>query len=865
MEPIRIVFSNATPNDQGGIITNDVIEFKRFKKNPVVLCQHDWNAPPLGKMTDIKIIDGKLTGIPVFHRLTPESMVYADLYEAGFIKACSIGGEAEWKTNAAGQVDLKNGFRQCTRFNLYEVSIVTLPSNPDAVTMDELGARCYDKKELGTISNAILTLSSKFKISSMKKTAAFLKLEALQTALAAAKGQAEPDNGIITSLQADVDAAQTAVNAEQAALSAGGVKPTDPSMSQMPGFMKEILGTFSHFAVDIAKALNGGNKTTNSAPALPVGQNSNTTTNEVPNTPQPNPTGLTAKQQAAKEKAEAARQKAQKANEECAAAKEKADKEGSSEEDKAAYNSAYEASEKMCKEASEADDELASCMSAGGTSTNAAGGASTTTQAQPKPIVTPVLKTVEQLNADRVKLAPKPVANPAGAAVLKHRGTRFTDLSSTKNEEGQRILNRVMTKDSGEKSVEDYRIVLESIMHDGKYSALTDRLRVIENVGSTAEQLQAYRDKNPLAKNRVGKTVKDIMQQLESGQIEVFNGSSNRMETRTLLTSTDNALAAPALNTIEWLSLAIFELFPSMSWKDDISMFPADMVTKNTGLIWANITAQPPVARGTQPVNPSDYQADDAAQSLTLIPYFMGPMVWNPINLHQLRYDKMTLQWAQAFSYWGSIMDDELLYILATAAAATGNILYSSGYAATPSFTLNPATPSPDQFYFNNQYNGALATPAYNDIAALEQVFNNQNFDLGREKMRLVTDPTAMKYIKQDPLTQSLLTRWLQTNDADLLKISHTGLNMRSRVAALDLATSQIKDPTGIMPATTVSAMLFFLASQVAIAIAMLDVFFQQAPSSWGFRMSADMRIGAQTARLNGNGTGLFSYGQPKI
>lgn len=875
MEGKRIVFSTATPNDQGGIIGNESIDFKRFKSNPVVLCQHDWNAPPLGKMVDIKLEGGKYTGLPVFHRLTPESTVYADLYDAGYINACSIGGEAEWKTNAAGQAILKDGFRQCERFNLYEISIVTLPSNPDATTMEAFASKCYDKAELQAVYDKIVTLSSQFKITQMsvKKTSAQVKLKALQTALTAAKADVTPDPENIATLTAAVDEAETVVELEEAKaakLQAGGVKPNDPSVSQLPGVIKEVLGSFTTAVVNIIDHLNGGKKVVAGAPPItdqPVSKIDNVTKTE-----QPTPTGLSAEQKAAKAKAEEMRAAAEMASGALAAAKMEVEKEGSSKEAQDAYASAFTAAEsaltaaleaetafKACMDADDGDDDMKADKKAKNDS-----GAVKTTAAAGKKAAAPVLKTLEQLKADNVKLAPKPdTTSGASAAVVKMRGTRFTELNAKGNTEGQRIINRVLTHNSGNKEISDYQIVLESIMSDGKYAAMTDMLRVIEGVDES--KLQAYRNNNPLRKDRkTGKTARDIMQELSSGTVEVLDAKTNRMKQVTTLTSTDNALASPALNTIEWLNLAIFELFPSSSWKDDISMFPAEMTSKNTGLIWANITAQPTVYRGTQPVTPADYQVDDDAVSLTLIPYFLQPMLWNPIALHQLRYDKMTLQWAQAFAYWGSVMDDELIYILSSTVPAS-SIITSSGYGPNPSFALVAGQANPNNFYYNGQYTGALAKPAYNDIAGIEQIFNNQNFDLAREKVRLIADPTMMKFFKQDPDTKSLLTRWIESNQEDLLKIGYTGLNMRSRVAAFDQATGQIKDPTGVMASTVVSAGLAFVCSQVALGLGMLDVFVLQSPTNYGLRMSADIRIGAVPVRKTFNGTALYTYGTPTV
>lgn len=444
------------------------------------------------------------------------------------------------------------------------------------------------------------------------------------------------------------------------------------------------------------------------------------------------------------------------------------------------------------------------------------------------------------------------------------KGITFSQLTAEKpGTDAYRIINRTLSHNStdGEKSFEDYRVVLESIQADGKWSALCSQLRVIQGVDES--KLDAYRNKNTMRKDRTGLGIRDIAQQLESGELE-FLGRSGHMERRTTLTSTDNALAAPALNTIEWLSLAIFNLFPSSSWKEGITMFPAEMTGKNTGLIWTNIAADPAIYRGAQPVSPADYTYDDDAVAVSLIPYWLQPMRWTPLTMHQLRYDQMSTGWAQAFAKWGATMDDELLYILASTVPAS-SIIYTSGQKDRKSFNLADGTASPDNFILNPHFTGALATPAYNDIMNTEQIYNNQDFVIAKEKVRLVIDSVMEKYLKQDPDTKSLLTRWVESNMNGLLKISNTELVFRSKVTAFDQATSQIKDPTGVIATTVMSAAFGFLCSQVAIALGMLDVFMIQDPSAYGFRMSGDIRIGAAPVRKSYKGTLLYTYGQPNV
>jgi len=891
MEGKRIVFTTATPNDQGGVIPNDSLNFARFSLNPVVLCQHDWNAPPLGIMTDIKKDKaGNWTGIPVFHGITKESQEYKAMYEGGWIRACSIGGEAEWKTNTAGQTVLDaQGNKVCEKFNLYEISIVTLPSNHEAVTTDaQLAAKIYEKTELQSIANQIVSLSSQYKISAMKLSPWQVKLKALQTALAAAKAEATPNAETIAVLTTAVEEAEALVAGETARLAAAGgggnQSPADPSNSQLPGVIQEIVKNNTSLMATVLQFFMGGKKADGTKLEAPAQTGQPSSSIKDPTQPQPGPTGLEAARAAAKSKAEKATEAAQAAVAAAASAKEKAEKEGASKEDQDAYASAYAAAEKACNDALEAETAYKSCMETDDTDEMktknaanleaakvllAAGGYKVTPPEKGTDQTTIALKTPEQLKAANLKLAPQPELK---IVMNKHKGVSFTELTSAKNEEGQRILGRVMTNDDG-KEISDYAVILQSIMEDGRLSAVVEKTRIIANINQGEYDSARSRSVN---KSRGGMTLHSLLNQLQSGHVEAL-GRDNTVRTITSLgskgremlklNSTDNALAAPALTTIEWLSLAIFTLFPTTSWKSKIPMFGAEMTSGNTGLIWANVAADPTITFGTQPVSPADYQVDDTAVSLTLIPSWLQPMLWTPLTLHQLRYDKMAVQWAQAFAKWGAAYDDKLIFTLASTVPA-GSIIQTIGQkSGTPpngSFTLTGAN-DPNAFFYNPTLLTALATPAYNDITRIEQIYNKQNFQLENEEPVLVIDPTQEAFISLDPDTKSLLTRWIESNKADLLRIKHTVLNQRSRVAIYDPATGQVKDPSGIIPATAVSAGIGFIPNQVGIGLGMLDVFMIQDPTAYGYRMSADMRQGIVPLRANFNGTTLYTYGTPNV
>lgn len=885
-EPKRIVFTTEAPNDQGGVIPNNTLDLVRYNLNPVILAQHVWGALPIGLMTDLQYDGaakggkGEWTGLPVFNRITKESQEYGDMYEGGWIKASSIGGEAEWKTNTAGQLVYDaNGNKICEKFILYEISIVTLPSNHQAVTKESYATKIYTRDEIQQVNSSIVTLASKYR---QMETTATDKTKQTPEQIRLAAAQKE-----LADAQAAIDAAAAIV--KLGANGGAGATSNDPSMAQLPAVVGEIVRNnaslmdriLNFFMAPKEAATTVKNE---SAPA-PKGEPDSKVSD--PTVAQPTPIGLTSAQEAAKKKAEMSRQAAEEACKQAASAKDKAEKEGATQEDKDDYAAKFAHAEACVNSALEAEDEFSASMSSAAMSTNGSNAATpaattrttnaagqTTTQAAAQTTqVAPKIKTVAELQAEAVKLAPKPEHR---AKVVKFAGVPFTQLTAASNEEGQRVLGRVMTANGGEKDISDYQILLESLLIDDKFNAIVEKTRVITTSQSGFKDYQNPRHYNnhEAVKNRGGMNLHQLAAKFQRGTVEVMGDDRIMRETMSLsskalketvkLTSTDNLLASPDLYTVEWLTLAIFTLYPSNDWKADIPMFGAEMTSKNTGLIWANVAADPAVYFGTQPVDPTDYSVDDEAQALTLIPSWLQPMVWTPLSMHQLRYDKMAVQWAQAFAKWGALIDDKLLYTLASLIPNTSYIytIGQTGQGGTSAFTLTGAN-DPNAFYWNPTLQTSLAAPAWADIIRQEQIYAKQNFDLDRNKIVLITDPTMDRYIDTDPDTKSLLTRFTQSNPEDVLKIKHTKLVGRSRIAAFDPASGQVKDPTGALPAGTVSAGVGFIPSQVGMGLGILDVFMIQDPSAYGFRMSADIREGIALLRTNGYGTLLYTYGAP--
>lgn len=147
---VRQVLSDESLNDRGFRVMNKSIKWDRYLKNPVLVEQHMSWEPPIGRIDDIKLENDAWTGVLVFAS-TEKGKMYEKLYNEGCIRAVSIGGNAVIVENDRGEKKTKS-------FDVFEVSLVTIPSNANAVK-HELGHipveyKLYcDKKEFITLSS----------------------------------------------------------------------------------------------------------------------------------------------------------------------------------------------------------------------------------------------------------------------------------------------------------------------------------------------------------------------------------------------------------------------------------------------------------------------------------------------------------------------------------------------------------------------------------------------------------------------------------------------------------------------------------------------------------------------------------------
>lgn len=125
MDIVDQVLSNETLNDKGYIVLSDGLQWDRYRKNPILLYDHDWSKP-IGFVNNIRRDGANWVGKLNFDGVTDLSRETKGMYEAGTLRSVSIGGKAYYTEY--------EGVKYATRFDVYEISLVTIPSNEDAVS-----------------------------------------------------------------------------------------------------------------------------------------------------------------------------------------------------------------------------------------------------------------------------------------------------------------------------------------------------------------------------------------------------------------------------------------------------------------------------------------------------------------------------------------------------------------------------------------------------------------------------------------------------------------------------------------------------------------------------------------------------------
>lgn len=133
----HIINDEKIENSHGFHLVNMGGDFARFTNNPIMLFAHD-DKKPIGVWQDLKIEDSLLLATPLFDNDEPSQIIKSKV-DKGSLKGLSVGmriNKAEWRENPV--TDKEELY--VTEWELLEISIVSIPSNPKSLV--EL--RVYD-------------------------------------------------------------------------------------------------------------------------------------------------------------------------------------------------------------------------------------------------------------------------------------------------------------------------------------------------------------------------------------------------------------------------------------------------------------------------------------------------------------------------------------------------------------------------------------------------------------------------------------------------------------------------------------------------------------------------------------------------
>jgi len=169
---MEAIFHTEEINSYGFWIKSEGIKLERFKKNPVLLYNHDSSRPAVGKISNLQVKDGELIGEVEFDEGDELGRELKRKYEKGYMQGFSIGIRP--LKFSESEEDIKKGqtMATVTEAELFEISAVNLPSNENAVAL-------YDQNGIKLSTGQLTTIPKLTKEEQMEKIKALSAIAGL--------------------------------------------------------------------------------------------------------------------------------------------------------------------------------------------------------------------------------------------------------------------------------------------------------------------------------------------------------------------------------------------------------------------------------------------------------------------------------------------------------------------------------------------------------------------------------------------------------------------------------------------------------------------------------------------------------------
>jgi HK97 family phage prohead protease len=140
---IRVVASDPTPDRVGDIMVSSGCRLGSFKNNPIVLANHNPDKP-IGS-AEVSVKNSRVEALITFAppKLSATADEFCGLAKAGVLRAVSVG------FNPIEAEPIKGGGVRYTEWELLELSVVTVPANPNALVLERSYTRTRSKISAG--------------------------------------------------------------------------------------------------------------------------------------------------------------------------------------------------------------------------------------------------------------------------------------------------------------------------------------------------------------------------------------------------------------------------------------------------------------------------------------------------------------------------------------------------------------------------------------------------------------------------------------------------------------------------------------------------------------------------------------------
>lgn len=135
MSKKTFILHDETVNTYGFRMLTSGANLEEFRKNPVMLLNHnDWNLP-IGRWENIRIEGSKILADAVFDENDPRAVEVQQKVETDFIRMASIGAWTQERSDAYDLMLPSQTSSTVTRWTVREASIVTIGANHNALAL----------------------------------------------------------------------------------------------------------------------------------------------------------------------------------------------------------------------------------------------------------------------------------------------------------------------------------------------------------------------------------------------------------------------------------------------------------------------------------------------------------------------------------------------------------------------------------------------------------------------------------------------------------------------------------------------------------------------------------------------------------